>query len=122
MKASSINLSKTKEKSSNFDFNNKTAFHGKVLIIGLEIITMEECSVCLELDTNKDKKNVPANQIDNSISNDKLSNPWPKLEKFYFLKFIRNRTCSLNVFCADQKSLAYQHAQHRIRIFESIGR
>ena len=53
-----------------------------MLIIGLEIITIEECSVCLELDTNKDERSVPANQINSSISNDKLSNLWPKLEKF----------------------------------------
>ena len=44
-------------------------------MIGLEIIAMEQCSVCLELDTNKDERNVPANQINTSISNDKLTNP-----------------------------------------------
>ena len=47
--------------------------------------------MCLEMDTNKDERNVPVNQINSSISKDKLSNPWPKLEKFYFLKSIRNQ-------------------------------
>ena len=47
--------------------------------------------MCLELDTNKDEKNVSPNQINSSISNDKLSNPWPKLEKFYFSKSIGNQ-------------------------------
>ena len=75
-----------------------------MLIIGLEIIAMEECSVCLELDTNKDERNVPANPINSYISNDKLSNPWPKLEKFYFLKSIQNQNLRFEcILCRPKK-------------------
>ena len=75
-------------------------------IIKLEIVTVEDCSVCLVLDTNKDERNVLANQIKSSISNDKLSNPWPKPEKFYFLKSIRNQNLQFECILCRPKNVS----------------
>ena len=97
-----------------------------MLITGFEIISMEECCVCLELDTNKDERNVPANQINSSISNDKLSNPWPKLEKFYFLKSIRNQILLFKcILCRPKKvsisTCATSHSNLRKHVKVSVG-
>ena len=96
-----------------------------MLIIGLEIITMEDCSVCLELDTNKDERNVPANQMNSSISNEKLSNPWPKLEKFYFFKSIRNQNLQFEFILCRPKEVSIStcttwHSNLRKRVMVSV--
>ena len=94
-----------------------------MLIIGLKVITMEECSVCLELDTNKNERNVPANQINSSTSNNKLSNPWPKPGKLYFLKSIRNQNLQFeHILCRPKKvSISTSHSNLRKHVKVSVS-
>ena len=89
-------------------------------------ISEKECSVCLELDTNKDERNVPANQINSSISNDKLSTPWSKLEKFYFLKSIQNQNLQFEcILCRPKKvsisACATSHSNLRMHVKVSVS-
>ena len=87
---------------------------------------MKKCSVCLELDSNEDERNVPANQINSSISNDKLSNSWPKLEKFYFVKSILNQNLQFEcILCRPKKisisTCATSHSNLRKHVKVSVS-